>query len=99
MHDPQRTGEPLVLQIGVERLELRGGQHALVDECLAGQAWEVDRLPARPILSRAFGSEFVLSPLADHVAAALQGHGRHVRGPAHEQLPEGRHRVAGQRTQ
>ena len=96
MHDPQRTGQPIVLQIEVERLELRGGQHALVDERLARKAWEVHGLPARPILARTFGTELVLGALANHVAAPFQGDaGR----PSQEQLAEGGHRVAGQRAQ
>ena len=96
MHDAQRAGQPIVLQVKVKRLELRGGQHALVDERLAGKAWEVNGFAAGPVLARAFGSQFVLGALADHVGAALQ---RHAGGARHEHLPEGRHRVAGQRAQ
>jgi hypothetical protein len=47
-------------------------------------------------LARAFGTEFVLGALPHHVATALQSH---VGGPSHEHLPEGGHRVAGQRAQ
>ena len=96
MHDAQCAGQPIVLQVKVKRLELRGGQHALVDERLAGKAWEVNGFAARPVLARAFGAQFVLGALADHVAAALQ---RHVRRPGQEHLPEGGHCVAGQRAQ
>ena len=96
MHDTQRAGQPIVLQVKVKRLELRGGQHALVNQRLARQAWEVNRFATRPVLARAFGAEFVLGTLANHVGAALQ---RHTGCPRHEYLPEGRHRVAGQRTQ
>ena len=38
----QRGGEPLVGQVGEERLELAGGEHALVDEGARGQRREVD---------------------------------------------------------
>ena len=97
VHDAQRAGQPIVLQVQVERLELRGGQHALVDERLAGQAWEVDGFAAGAILARALGAEFVLGALADHVGSGAPGPCR--RRPADEQLPEGRHRVARQRAQ
>ncbi len=93
MHDAQRAGEPIVLQIQVERLELRRGQHALVDEGLAGKAWEIDRFAAGAVLARALGAEFVLGALAHDVGAALQVH---PRGAGDEQLPERRHRIAGQ---
>ncbi len=42
VHQGQRRGEPLVRQVGVELLELRGGEHALVDEGARGQRRQVD---------------------------------------------------------
>ena len=65
VHDAQRAGQPVVLQVEVERLELRSGQHALVDERLTGKAWEVDGFTARAVLARALGAELVLGALAD----------------------------------
>ena len=96
MHDAQRTGQPLILQVQIERLELRRGQHALVDHGLAGKAWEVDGFTAGAVLARALGTELVLGTLADHVGAALQ---LHAVGAGDEHLAEGWHRVAGQRAQ
>ena len=96
MHDAQRAGQPIVLQVKVERLELRRGQHALVDEGLTGKAWEVNGFASRAVLARALGAELVLGALAHHVGAPLQVH---AGGPGDEDLPEGRHRVARQRTE
>ena len=96
MHDAQRALQPVVLQVEVERLELRGGQHALVDEGLTGKAWEVDGFAAGAVLARTLGAQLVLGALADHVGAALEFHPGCA---ADEQLSEGRHGVAGQRTQ
>ena len=31
-HNAQRAGQPIVLQVQIERFQLRRGQHALVDE-------------------------------------------------------------------
>src|ERR1700731_1317376 len=47
----------LVLQVQIEGLELRRGQHALVDHGLAGKAWEVDGFTAGTVLARALGAE------------------------------------------
>ena len=96
VHDAQRAGQPIVLQVEVEGLELRRGQHALVDEGLTGKAWEVDGFAAGAVLARALGAELVLGALAHHVGAALQVH---ARGAGDEHLPEGRHRVARQRAE
>ena len=96
MHDAQRTGQPLVLQVKVEHLELRRGQHALVDHGLTGKAWEIDGFAPGAVLAGPLGAEFVLGTLADDVGAALQ---LHAFGAGDEQLAEGRHRVAGQRAQ
>ena len=96
VHDAQRALQPVVLQIEVERLELRGGQHALVDERLAGKAWEIDGFTAGTVLARPLGAQLVFGALADHVGAALEFHPGCA---ADEQLAEGRHGVAGQRAQ
>ena len=96
VHDAQRAGQPLVLQVQVERLELRGGEHALVDERLTGKAWEVDGFAAGAVLARALGAQLVLGTLAHHVGAPLQVH---AGGAADEHLTEGRHRVAGERAE
>src|SRR5690606_41298783 len=79
-----------------DALPIWRGQHALVDEGLTGKAWEVDGFPARTVLARALGAEFVLGTLAHHVGAPLQVHSR---CPTEEQLPERRHGVAGQGAQ
>ena len=79
MHDAQRAGQPIVLQVEVERLELRRGQHALVDEGLTGKAWEVDGFAAGAVLAGALGAELVLGALAHHVRAALEIHARRRR--------------------
>ena len=76
MHDAQRAGQPIVLQVKVERLELRRGQHALVDERLTGKAWEVDGFATGAVLAGALGAELVLGTLAHHVRAALEIHAR-----------------------
>ena len=96
VHDAQRALQPVVLQVEVERLELRRGQHALVDERLTGKAWEIDGFTARTVLARTLGAQLVLGTLADHVGAALEFHPGCA---ADEQLAEGRHGVAGQGTQ
>ena len=96
MHDAQRAGEPFVLQIKIERFQLRGGQHALVDEGPPREAREVDGLAARTVLTGAFGAQFVFGPLAHHIRPTLQIHSG---GAADERLPEGGHGVAGESTQ
>ena len=103
MHDAQRAGQPLILQIQVEGLQLRGGQHALVNEGLTGKAWEVNGFAARAVLTGTLGAEFVFGALAHHIRAALQLHARSAPvltvaslAPADEHLAERRHRVAGQ---
>ena len=96
VHDAQRAGQPIVLQVKVKRLELRGGQHALVDEGLTGKAWEVNGFAARAVLAGTLGAEFMLGPLAHHIRAALE---IHAGSAGDEHLTEGRHRVAGQGTQ
>ena len=96
VHDAQRALQPLILQIQVERLELRGGQHSLVDEGAAGKAWEIDGFATRAVLARALGAQLVLGALADHVGPPLE---LQARGAADEQLAEGRHRVTRQRAQ
>ena len=96
VHDAQRAFQPVVLQVEVEGLELRGGQHALVDEGLTGKAWEIDGFASGAVLAGALGAQFVLGALPDHVGLALQVH---TGGAADEHLAEGGHRVAGQGTQ
>ena len=96
VHDAQRALQTVVLQIQVEGLQLRGGQHALVNQGLAGKAGEVDGLAAGAVLSRPLGSQFVLGALADHIGLALE---LHPGGATDEQLAEGRHGVARQRAQ
>ena len=78
-------------------MQLRRGQHALVDERLAGKAREVDGFATRAVLAGALGAELVLGPLAHHVGTALEVHAG--RQPADEHLAERRHRVAGQRAE
>src|ERR1700712_3553828 len=96
MHDAQRTGQPLVLQIEVERPQLRRGQHSLVDEGLAGKAWEIDSFAPWPVLAWPLVAELVLGTLADHIRAAFE---LHARAAGDEDLPEGGHRIARQRAQ
>ena len=96
VHDPQRAGEALVLQVEVERLQLRRRQHPLVDERLTGKTWEVDRFPARPVLTGPLGAEFVFGAFAHHIGAPLEFHPLRA---TDEQLAEGRHGVTGERTE
>ena len=56
VHNAQRTGYPLVLQVEVEGLELRGGEHALVDEGAAGKAWEIHGLATGAVLAGPLGA-------------------------------------------
>ena len=60
VHDDQRTGHPLVEQLGEHQLQLLGGQHALVDQGAAGQRGEVD-------------PGLVLGPPAQAVGQPVQG--------------------------
>jgi hypothetical protein len=57
-------------------LDLVGGQHALVDEGIGGEARDVEVLPLREVAA----ADDVLGPLPDHVELALEGasvgHGR-----------------------
>ena len=60
VHQRQRAGDALVGELGVERLELRLGEHALVDQRARREAREV-------------GAGLVLGALAQAVRAALEG--------------------------
>ena len=55
VHQRQLGGEPLVGQVGEERLELPGGEHALVDEGARRQRREVDLGLALGALAQAEG--------------------------------------------
>ena len=55
MHDRQLGGEALVLQIGVERFELEGRDHALVADGARGQRHEVRTGLAAGALAQAVG--------------------------------------------
>ena len=63
VHQRQSARDPLVREVRVERLELRLGQHALVDQRARRQAREV-------------GPGLVLGALAQAVRAAFQGDAR-----------------------
>ena len=75
------AGEAAVGEVGEERLELAGGQHALVDEGPRGERGEVD-------------AGLALGALAQHEGEPVQGEARGVLG-GDEELPEGGHGGAG----
>ncbi len=82
VHQRQLGGEAAVRQVGEERLELAGGQHALVDQGPRRQRREVD-------LGLALGA------LAQAVGQAVEADTDEPTGRGgDEQLPEGRHAVA-----
>ena len=79
----QCGGEPLVGQVGIEVVELVGGEHALVDEGPAGERGEVDL-------------RLVLGPLAQAERQSLQRHPAHAgTGAGDEELAEHRHHAPG----
>ncbi len=92
VHQGERAGDPLVREVRVERLELRLGEHALVDQRPRRQAREV-------------GAGLVLRALAQAERAPLQRDPRQrsaVRAVVRrgdEQLAEQRHRGPGTRAQ
>ena len=96
MHDAQRALDALVLQVEVERPQLRSGQHALVHEGATGKAWEIDGFLAEAAAARSLVAQLVLDALAHHVDAPLQ---IDTGSTGDEQLPEGRHGVAGESAQ
>ena len=83
VHQRELGLEPAVGQVGEERLELPGGEHALVDEGATRQRREVDLGLALGPLAQAEGQPVQAEP--DHPAD----------GRGHEQLAEERHAVAG----
>ena len=88
VHDGELGGEPLVLQVGVERLELERGDHALVPERARGERHEVR-------------AELESGALAQPEHAAIERDARQRgciadRGPCDEELLELRPRVEGQ---
>jgi hypothetical protein len=90
VHERELRGEALVLQVGVERLELEGRDHALVDERPARQRHEVHL-------------ELALDALAQAEGQPVQAHGGERRAglvgevaPDVELLDRG-HRGAGER--
>jgi hypothetical protein len=82
VHDRHRGGQPLVGQVGEERVELLGREHALVDDRARRQRREVDvGLP--------------LGALAQAERHPLQGHADQPTGrTGDEELAEARHRAA-----
>ena len=81
MHDAEGAREALVGQVRVERGELCGGEHALVDHAGAGERGEVD-------------AELVLGALAYAEDAGIEL-GDVLAGDAEEELGEVRHATAG----
>ena len=82
MHESQLGGEALVGQVGEERLELTGGEHALVDDRAGRQGREVDLGLVLGALAQAEGHAVELD-----AAKPLLG--------GDEQLTEDRHALAG----
>ena len=83
MHQRELGLEPPVGQVGEERLQLAGREHALVDEGATRERREVDLGLALGALAQAEGEAVEAEP--DHPAD----------GGRHEQLAEERHAVAG----
>jgi len=69
VHQRQRRLDQGVVQVGEVLVELRGEQHALVDEGAARQAHHVPVLRARHRRC----ADLVVGALADHVELALEG--------------------------
>ncbi len=79
VHDGHGAGDPLVDQVGIEVVELVGGEHALVGDGARAQRREVD-------------VGLVLGALAQDVGEALQRHPDHRSvGRPDEELAERRH--------
>ena len=79
VHDGHRGGDALVDQVGVEVVELVGGEHALVGDGARGQRREVH-------------VGLVLGALAQAERQALEGHpDEAAAGGGDEELAEGRH--------
>ena len=97
MHQSERALDPVVLQVDVEATQLRGGEHALVDEGAAGKAGEVHGFASRTILAGALVAQLGLDPFAHHVGTPFEVFTAAVTGD--EDLPERRHRVTGQGTE
>ena len=72
VHDGDRADRPLVGDVGEERRQLLGGQHALVDDGAAGQRGEVDAVPP----AACDRSGVVLDPLAGRVDRSGPGRRR-----------------------
>ncbi|SKZ72239.1 Uncharacterised protein [Mycobacteroides abscessus subsp. abscessus] len=96
MHEAERALHRRVLQVEVELPQLRGGEHALVDEGRARQTREVHGLAARAVGTGTLVAEFVLNTLAHDECLALELHARRT---GEEHLTEGRHRVAREGTE
>ncbi len=80
VHEGDLRGEALVVQVREELAELRGGQHALVDQRAGGEGGEVD-------------AQAVLAPLAHPVGPAVEGDAGQRVGRAQEELAEDGHAV------
>ena len=91
MHEGQRALHAVVVDVGEEHRDLRGREHALVDEGADGEAGEVD---AHPVRHGGWRSHLVLQPLPQHVDATLEVHRRDLVGTADEELAQDRHRIA-----
>ncbi len=84
MDQGQRRLDPLVRQVGVERAQLPGREHALVDDGPRRQRREVGRRAAG---DRGLVVDLVLDALAQRVDAPVEGQARGPRGVGQEELP------------
>ena len=71
VHDGQRGLHALILQVQVELPQLRGGQHALVNDRAGGQGGEVHGV-STGALACTLGAEFTLCTLADEEGATVE---------------------------
>ncbi len=91
MHERQRRGQARVGEVREHPLDLRGREHALVDERRGRQAHDVEGAARRLVESQ--GGDGVLDALADDIEGALEAQPavvRGIKGGAHEELLEDR---------
>jgi len=85
MDERDRRFHRLILQIGIERFELRRRQHPFVDDLAARQAGDVELAAARKIAV----ADRPLRPLPDDVQLPFEGDaGLRARAPADEHLAD-----------
>ena len=96
MHERERRLDPLVLEVGEELRELRGGEHALVHERARRQRRVVHDRATAPVAAATIDAigDLVLAPLTDDEELAVERNAARAAGVVDEKMVEARDHAA-----